>query len=852
MDIAAIERWCTTGEPPADDTEFYSAFVRSDGLFDDAEGRSWDYKDEFPFSLSEEYFGGIARLVAAFSNSYGGVVVFGVHDKKRDGGHNKVKINFDRFCQATSQLFGDLPPMRLASYKSEKSGNVDALFVAPRPPGVAPYRFLRSIGKYRAGVIWTRVGHEVLAAEPTQFPVLFCRDRGTDDDRIVLEGSIPPSPATLKQKFVGRVEVLDRLFHWLESSDEPRTYLHGKGGSGKTTIAYEFARLIREHGSQLSINGTDPIDSVLFISAKEKALSVVEGKVVDSASVDFSDERELLAAILHWGGWTNSRDERASLEQLRSDFRELLDINSFVIVIDDIDTLTTKGVDPGSDFIYRALCRSRRNSKIVYTIRNAPSQSLGNAIEVPGLDKEDYGTFVLECARQFSVPPPENEFREKRLVDLSERRPLVIESVIALRRTAGNYERAAELFQQQAGDTIRDYVFLREWDALPPGLPKLLLAALSEFKGPASFQDLQSVLQFDPSAVSDAIGAVREMFLQIDEAGRDTLYALAPLTKSFILSKRSLLVGYNALRERVKAFQRNSAISNPRVANLSASIERLLPSRFREHNSDRVQEANRLVADKSLPAAVTEDPFYRTILGYVLCAYERPRLAEAREAFTYALTMNFEPEFKYLKAWYNAERLTGENDGWCIKIADVVLLGKRYSERDKREMTGQKAKSHFARAQERTVTDAVEAVKDFSVALKLHLRSFRLCVIASDFATDIAEKLARGTAFSFINIHSKLGTPWEFFDFIEELCRERDVYLDPLLDPIIYAVDEMLTKNYSADIISRSRNRLRSAVQTADNDDLWLAKSVRVLVLNALSKADRELDSKLRTNKARA
>ncbi|MCZ4346441.1 RNA-binding domain-containing protein [Devosia neptuniae] len=841
MDVKAIESWCATGALP-EDQEFYGAFVRGDKLFDDVEGRHWDFKDQWPFSLSDEYFGGIARLICAFGNSYGGIIVFGVHDKKRDGGHNKVNINFDRFCKAIDQLLGGLPSMQLRSYQSREFGNIDALLVSPRAEGVAPFRFQRAVGKYRADVIWSRVGHEVIAAEPAQFPVLFCRDRSTDGDRSLLDGSIPPSPATLKHKFVGRVEVLDRLFHWLETSDEPRTYLHGKGGSGKTTIAYEFARLVMEHGSTLRINGTDPVDSVIFLSAKEKSL--LEGKIVQNENVDFTNEKELLSSILHWGGWSNNKNEEATVEQLRKYIVDLLDIISFVIVIDDVDTLTTKGVDPGSDFLYRTLCRSRKNSKVIYTIRNAPSQSLSNAIEVPGLSTNEYDQFVTECVAQFSVPTPDLEFREKRLPILSERRPLVIENIIALRRTSGSYERATELFQQHAGEAVRDYVFLREWDALAAGTPKLLLAALSEFSAPASFQDLQSVLQFDQSAVSDAIGAVREMFLEVDEAGRDTLYALAPLTKSFVLGKRSLLVGYNTLRERVKAYQRVSVASNPRVASLATVVERLLPSRYRTHIQDKVQEAFRLVSDRNLPASVTEDPVYRSILGYVLCCFAQPRLTEAREAFNYALSMNLEPDFRYLKAWHNAEQSSGVNDGWSMRVADVVLEGKRYGERDKREMIGQKAKGLFARAQERTATDPTEAMKDFSEALRLHLRAFRLCVLSSDFAADIIERYARGTGFSLANMVSRSSTPWEFFDILDQLCRQKDIHLDPILDPIIYSLQEFLQRPHPPESSARMRNRLRGFAHTAASNELWLSRSVQEAVLKRIANVEAQIESR--------
>jgi hypothetical protein len=110
-----------------------------------------------------------------------------------------------------------------------------------------PYKFLKPLGKYPADTIWIRNGHEVLGASPTNFPMLFCRH---DSPTSALDGSLPPSPATIK-RFIGRIKVMEDLFDWLQNSDEPRVYLYGKGGSGKSTIAFEFAQLLRTFGSEL-------------------------------------------------------------------------------------------------------------------------------------------------------------------------------------------------------------------------------------------------------------------------------------------------------------------------------------------------------------------------------------------------------------------------------------------------------------------------------------------------------------------------------------------------------------------------------------------------------------------------
>jgi hypothetical protein len=55
---SAIAEWCRSGElPPAE--QLYEALTEADGKFSAAEGPTWDFKDQWPFSKSDDYFGGI-------------------------------------------------------------------------------------------------------------------------------------------------------------------------------------------------------------------------------------------------------------------------------------------------------------------------------------------------------------------------------------------------------------------------------------------------------------------------------------------------------------------------------------------------------------------------------------------------------------------------------------------------------------------------------------------------------------------------------------------------------------------------------------------------------------------------
>ncbi len=229
------------GVLPPDPAELYS------DLYDPAvnrfiyqESAHWDYKAEFPFSLSGDYFGGILRLICAFYNTFGGILIFGVHDQTRQPGHNKVRINIERLNNVVRQSLSGPIELQHREYflgsSDDPNRKIDILLVPKRRMAVPPIRFIVPVGSYKPDVPWMRVAHEVLAPTSVDLPKLYASREdygiGEDDDATGIESGLPPSPATLKE-FIGRREALDSLYTWLFSSDEPRSFLFGRGDPEK-------------------------------------------------------------------------------------------------------------------------------------------------------------------------------------------------------------------------------------------------------------------------------------------------------------------------------------------------------------------------------------------------------------------------------------------------------------------------------------------------------------------------------------------------------------------------------------------------------------------------------------------
>lgn len=178
---AAIE----AGQLPDERNTLVSSLLQNNETFVPQEGLLWDFKCEWPFSYSNDYFAAIARLICSFANSYGGVILFGVHDDLRTAGHNKVAPNMDRLQQALDQITSDRVDISCRRYDVGKITAIDALLVRPQGANQLPVRFIKPIANQKEGIIWVSQNHEVVAAEPRHVPLLYCRapqlDNSEDD-----------------------------------------------------------------------------------------------------------------------------------------------------------------------------------------------------------------------------------------------------------------------------------------------------------------------------------------------------------------------------------------------------------------------------------------------------------------------------------------------------------------------------------------------------------------------------------------------------------------------------------------------------------------------------------------------
>lgn len=831
-----------SGTLPVDASEILPFLTEADGSFISSEGPIWDFKESWPHSYSDGYFHGLCRLVCAFANTSGGLIVFGVSDKERQGDRNRVLPNLDRFLQSFKQLTGESFEHDFRRYSTDSVGAFEVMLVAPLKQQRLPLRFRGNDRYYPTDVIWVRQGHEVVAAAPRHIAQLYCRSIGdTEGANAEIDGSLPPSPATIR-RFVGRISTIDQVFEWLKLSDQPRMFLFGKGGSGKSTIAFQVAKVLRESGSGFLIEGDTPLETVMFLSAKEKELNTDTLSQRAFAYNDFRDERSLYEGILTEGGTDQESFDDLALDDLKREIVSLFNRTSCFIVIDDIDTLTTKGLEAGFEFLIGALYRSKKKSKILYTLRNAPSHALSNSIDVPGLAVGDeYNNFVKLAVEQFKVDPPTNECRDGELETVSERRPLVVESVIALRRRVDSYDRAIELFKRGGGDDVRAYVFRREWDAIKPtSNGRELLALLALYNGRISYDDLVALMYDNAAIIPDALAEVQELFVQVERSGESSTYRLNDLTRTFVLEAASELDRYNGLKARVQKFVTNIYAESPELNSLLRNVDRLIRSTSIHSDPTYTQDAWRQLMAARSNDGVREDPRYMSTCGFVALRLTPPNMADAREYFQNSFAMRHGPDLAYVREWFLAEQRLDGADFYTGKIYELVSQARDYAESIKIEFMSRRAVTLFNIARDGFYNEPEKSLNRLVEAMKLHAKGYQLTWQDDTKQAIMFQKNFTNTVFLLKNYLARAGRIDDVISYVLELAQTRGLRLDPLLEPVREIAQSVLDTSKVHEY-PRMTGRLQFFAKSLSNAKCWVDDRIRDQCVSYCNDAAKEM-----------
>ncbi|WP_084302584.1 RNA-binding domain-containing protein [Bradyrhizobium sp. WSM2254] len=493
----------------------------------------WDFKIEVPVlpngiklsdSAKRSYDAKFAEIVkdcVAFYNSYGGYLVIGIDNASRTPrGFSAVfdAADLNKRIQAATQVSietiyrvvtfsdSDTPPIQLG-----------ILFVPKRSTGVKPAAFKKDaperengLRAYRLDEFYFRERDNCRAAKaPEDFEFLFSQ-RLIDVPyrrKKFIENNLPPRDQELKH-LIGREEQLTELWSWLPDVFSPVKILSGLGGVGKTSIAYTFAE-------RLLYQSPEYIDKILWLGAKTETYLGLRGTFADTR-LDFETIDELLTNIILEAGCPPEQvPEKPSRQELMTLAQHHLGFHSYILVIDNVDTLNDDDQKKILSLITQ-LC-SVAKAKAIVTARRNLGAAFDMYIDLKGLAFSDFQALVQEkCAVLKLRPPAEGSVEMTRFYEASGGSPLFALSIIRLVNLGDTFSEAVSHWGGSQGEQVRDIAFRRELNRLTANAAKVLLAL--SYLTRASVVELGSVLGLTHADVQTALADLEEFSM----TARDT------------------------------------------------------------------------------------------------------------------------------------------------------------------------------------------------------------------------------------------------------------------------------------------------------------------------------------------
>jgi hypothetical protein len=320
-----------------------------------------------------------------------------------------------------------------------------------------------------------------------------------DDDDPVFN-SLPPEGFVVSQ-FVGRDEELAKLHAWIKTRREPVRLLAGAGGRGKSSIAYEFARLVAR-------DGLSGIQAVLWVTAKKRVF--VDGMVVDSPVTDFESRDSAVSALLTQLGASQS-DLDQSFDKRFDLLEDILGETKCLVIADDLDSLDSNDEDATKFFAWEIPLASP-STKVLITSRRVQFGMGSDSITVDGFQRAEADAFIDNRATRLGIELDgfTSGVRQK-LFEVSEGSPLYLEEMLRLVSSGEEPGRAAVNWESH-GSGARQYALRREIELLGDDAKDVLIACTIS-DGPVTEEQLTQVTRSDLESVRSAMNDLRQLFL---------------------------------------------------------------------------------------------------------------------------------------------------------------------------------------------------------------------------------------------------------------------------------------------------------------------------------------------------
>ncbi|PMS38101.1 putative DNA-binding protein [Trinickia symbiotica] len=526
-----------------------------------------DYK-ESAFGDAIALAKGIKHIVA-LHNTYGGYLILGVAEIAADQLFELKGFDSSRFDlkQIKDKIFsytGSHINISVHNFDADGRSGL-SLYVPKRAAGVKPVAFGKNgptIEKktpaFESGDVVFRSGDNTRIARGDEFEFLYGPRQNpyVDSKRLfnMFSEVANPLPHNLPDrnficpKFVGRTDVLRRLWTWLSDQFSYAKVLAGEGGLGKTSIAYEFCEKI------CRVAPTN-IERVIWVTAKKQQFSGDKNDFIGVPETHYTNYKELLIVLCRECAIREEEVDGSDESLLQSFLREAIAIVPTLFVVDDVDSLSLNDQKRVMELAWQF---GSQGSRFLLTTRRNLSFSTDLTIELEGLAGQEFLDYVLTLRERYKGPElKESDIRSLR--ETTKGSPLFTESLYRLVRRGVHFYSAIKEWKGKSGNEARAAALKREIEALPEEARRVLFAA-SIFRN-CSRTELEEATGYTGETISDALDELSSLFLvHAPLISEEPRFEVSSATQSVIQTiKTSLVPDHAKFEAHVRSLRRHDA-----------------------------------------------------------------------------------------------------------------------------------------------------------------------------------------------------------------------------------------------------------------------------------------------------
>lgn len=452
------------------------------------EGYLWDYKASF--SADAAPLAKTVLQIVSFHNTFGGYLVFGVKETVKDKEFVQVETDLSQIDPAqlrnkTKEFTGSNIDItyKVVTYEVDKKQHtVGLLHIPQRNRSTNPVSFIKNGPEKKPNKLvfqreqtYYRYQDECLpATQMKDWQSLFSKRNfsesygldgsNTDDSELYFNHNLPERHL-ICSKFVGREEVLSKLWEWLVDDLEYTKILSGDGGKGKTSIAYEFCRSFIQ-------SPPTGYERVLWLSVKEKQFSGITNDYYELDSSDFIDLDSFLLCLADNCALDTDEYADLSVSAIKKELKLSMVEFPSIIVVDDIDSLDENEQKKVVD-----ACRHIGKDKVRFliTTRKKLAYSSDLCIDVPGFPLDDFSVYIESLIERYKLKHISKKDILKLHVDC-DGSPLLAASILRFFKQGMSLDKARKEWKGHAGEDARNAALRREIDSLSPDAKRILLA----------------------------------------------------------------------------------------------------------------------------------------------------------------------------------------------------------------------------------------------------------------------------------------------------------------------------------------------------------------------------------------